>query len=66
MVAAFAESNWRPDALKVMGLSALERSLSEDEVDEAFVDQGPEAFGYVVLPNGRHDSDLTLAITAVV
>jgi hypothetical protein len=66
MVAAFAESNWRPDALKVMGLSALERSLREDEVDEAFVDQGPEAFGYVVLPDGRHDPDLTLAIMAMV
>jgi hypothetical protein len=66
MVAAFAESNWLPDALKVMGLSALERSLREDAVDEGFVDEGPEAFGYVVLPDGRHDHDLTLAIAAMI
>jgi hypothetical protein len=66
MVASFAEANWHPESLKVMGLSALERPLSEDKVDEAFVDQGPEAFGYVVLPDGRHYADLTLAIAALV
>jgi hypothetical protein len=66
MVAAFAEANWRADALKVMGLSALERALTEDKVDDEFRDRGPETFGYVVLPDGRHDSDLTLAIAAMI
>lgn len=65
MVAAFAEANWAPNALTVMGLSALERPLSEDAVDEEFVDRGPEAFGYVVKPDGQRDRDLTLAIAAM-
>lgn len=65
MVSSFLEANWDADAFQVLGLSALERSLSEDAVDDEFVDQGPEAFGYVVLADGRHDSDLTLAIAAM-
>lgn len=66
MVAAFAEANWRPDALQVFGLSALERPLREDSVDDEFIDRGPEAFGYIVLPNGCREPDLTLAIAAMV
>jgi hypothetical protein len=66
MVAAFAEANWQVGALEVMGLSALERPLFEDKVDEEYVDRGPEAFGYVVLPDGQRNSDLTLAIDAMV
>jgi hypothetical protein len=62
MVAAFVEANWQEEALSVLGLSALERSLDEEKVDWEFVDRGPEEFGYVVLPDGSHDRDLTLAI----
>jgi len=65
MVAAFVEVNWRPESLSVLGLSALERSLDEDRIDNDFVDRGPESFGYVVLPDGRHDPDLTLAIAGM-
>jgi hypothetical protein len=65
MVAAFVEANWRPESLSVLGLSALERSLDEDRIDNDFVDRGPESFGYVVLPDGRHDPDLTLAIAGM-
>ncbi len=66
MVAAFAESNWHPGSLKVMGLSALERALDEETIDERFRDEGPESFGYVVLPDGTRDPDLTLAVTALI
>ena len=65
LVAAFAEFNWDAGALSVMGLSALERPLFEDAVDEEFVERGPEAFGYVVGADGGRDSDLTLAIAAL-
>ncbi|KQT48124.1 hypothetical protein ASG47_07040 [Devosia sp. Leaf420] len=63
MVAAYLEANWEPGALHVLGLSALERALSEDTVDEEYVDRGPESFGYMVQPDGTRDKDLTLAIT---
>lgn len=66
MVAAFAETNWQPGALRVVGLSALGRALTETNVDEEFVDRGPESFGYVVLENGRHDPDLTLAVAPMI
>jgi len=65
MVASFLKANWHPSAFQVLGLSALERALSEEAVDEEFVDRGPEAFGYVVMADGRHDPDLTLAIAAM-
>jgi hypothetical protein len=65
MVAAFVEANWQPAALSVLGLSALERSLDEDKVDDDFVDRGPESLGYVVLPDGTHNPDLTLAIAGM-
>ena len=65
MVAAFLEANWQAGAHHVLGVSALERPLSEEQVDEEFIDRGPEAFGYVVLEDGSHDPDLTLAIAGM-
>jgi hypothetical protein len=66
MVASFVEANWRTDALTVMGLSALERALTEEAVDEEFRDRGPETFGYIVASDGTHDRDLTLAVAAMI
>lgn len=66
LLTAFVRSNWRPNLLHVLGLSALERPLREDAVDEEFVDKGPESFGYVVLEDARHNPDLTLAIAPLV
>lgn len=62
MVAAFVEANWAAGSLDVLGMSALERALSEDVQDEEFVNRGPESFGYVVLPDGSSSRDLTLAV----
>ena len=66
MLASFLGANWSHAALHVLGLSALERPLREDAVDEEFVDRGPESFGYVVLEDGSRDPDLTLAIAPLV
>ncbi|WP_261330850.1 hypothetical protein [Rhizobium leguminosarum] len=63
MVASFVETNWEDNSLHILGLSALERALSEERRDEDYVDMGPESFGYVILPGGERSSDLTLAIT---
>lgn len=57
---SFVRSNWT--APVVMGLSALERSLSTTEPDQEYAIQGPEGFGFVVLPDGTQTKDITLPI----
>ena len=58
LLASFIRSHWRTRAI-VFGLSALGTELREDVANEEFVDKGPEHFGFVVLPDGTTDSDLT-------
>jgi len=60
LLRAFIRSNWSTPS--VMGLSALGRSLSKSERDIDYVSQGPENFGYIVMPDGLHSPDLTLPI----
>jgi hypothetical protein len=64
MLSSFVRANW-PDVL-VLGLSALERSLSPRERDIEYVSRGPEHFGYIVQPDGSRSSDLTLPIKLIV
>jgi GTPase SAR1 family protein len=62
-LAAFLETVWNPTSWRVCGLSSLGRTLDTKLPDEDFVDEGPDTMGYVVLPSGKHDSDLTRLIT---
>jgi Double-GTPase 1 len=60
MFSDFLTSNWaQPD---ILGLSALEKPLSPRDRDAGYAARGPERFGYVILPDGRRSSDLTLPI----
>lgn len=60
MLWSFVRSNWMLPA--VVGLSALERSLSKTDADQDYAIRGPEEFGYVVLPDGAKKTDITLPI----
>jgi hypothetical protein len=60
MVADFVTGNW--ESPFVLGLSALGRPLKPDVPDLEYAARGPERFGYVVLPDGAHSTDLTLPI----
>ncbi|MGO7659742.1 hypothetical protein ACC702_34000 [Rhizobium ruizarguesonis] len=60
LVSAFLRSNWEADSVKVLGVSALERPLTEDSRDNDYIDQGPEHFGYIVDEHGNRSKDLTL------
>lgn len=60
MLWSFVRSNWLSPA--VIGLSALERALSKTDADEEYAIRGPEEFGYVVLPDGKKNTDITLPI----
>ena len=57
----FIESVW--DAPMALGLSALEKPLGREESDQDYATRGPEAFGYVVRPDGHLDRDITWPIT---
>lgn len=60
MLWSFVRSNWMSPI--VMGLSALERALSKTDADQEYATRGPEEFGYVVLPDGVKNTDITLPI----
>ncbi|MBK5003499.1 hypothetical protein [Pseudomonas sp. S32] len=60
MLWSFVRSNWASPT--VFGLSALERALSKTDADPDYAIRGPEEFGYVVLPNGVKNTDITLPI----
>lgn len=60
MLWSFVRSNWTLPT--VIGLSALERTLSKMDADQEYATRGPEEFGYVVLPDGVKSSDITLPI----
>lgn len=64
MFGDFVASNWE-DSL-VLGLSALGRALDNQEPDEDYIAKGSEQFGYVVLEDGTHSSDLTLPIRKLI
>lgn len=60
MLWSFVRNNWASPM--VMGLSALERALSRTDPDQEYATRGPEEFGYVVLPDGVINKDITLPI----
>jgi len=59
MLANFVEGLWERSSLTVVGVSALGKTLSATADDEDFVDLGPHRQGYVVLPDGTKNEDLT-------
>ncbi|MDG9929056.1 MULTISPECIES: hypothetical protein [unclassified Pseudomonas] len=60
MLWSFVRSNCASPT--VIGLSALERTLSKTDADQEYAIRGPEEFGYVVLPDGVKSTDITLPI----
>lgn len=60
MLWSFVRSNWASPT--VIGLPALERTLSKTDADQEYAIRGPEEFGYVVLPDGVKSTDITLPI----
>ncbi len=58
----FIHSIWDSHKLKIYGLSAQGQSLSKDEIDDDYIDEGPENKGYLILPNGEKCKDITRLI----
>lgn len=62
---SFLNANWDKKSLLVYGLSSLSKSLSDTDPDPEYLQKGPEAFGYVVLPDGSQSPDLTLPVAVL-
>lgn len=63
LLASFVDSVWDTNSRVVLGVAALGRPLLPDEPDVDFIIDGPERQGYVVLPDGQQNPDLTLAVS---
>lgn len=61
LLAAYLRGTWRPDAWRAYGLSPQGRPLHQGQ-DTEFADGGPTANGFVALPDGTPDPDLTLPL----
>jgi hypothetical protein len=62
MLADFVGAAWSRDSAQIMGLSAQGKALRPDSSDEGYLEEGPQSFGFVVLPDASQHSDLTLPI----
>lgn len=63
---SFISGTWKKDAYKILGLSSIERTLSDKVSDKEFVKKGPENFGYLITPTGEKETDLTLTISTFI
>lgn len=55
----FLESNWDENYLNIVGLSAQGFSLTTPGNKEKYQIEGPEEFGYLVMPDGAQSNDIT-------
>lgn len=62
----FIMNLWNIDNLNIIGLSSTEKTLSNKKSDNAYLNSSPEKFGYIVLPDGKKEKDLTLLISKLV
>jgi hypothetical protein len=60
MLDSYVRATWAEPI--VLGISALGRALNPREPDTEYATQGPESFGYVVLPDGTTSPDLALPV----
>lgn len=62
----FINGTWQTESYQVIGLSSIEKSLSDTAPDMEFVKKGPENFGYIITHDGKKERDLTLAISTLI
>lgn len=58
----FVRSNWAENSWGVIGLSAQGFELGTQDARDKYLDELPESHGYVILPDGKEDPDLTRVI----
>lgn len=63
---SFINGTWTDEAYRIIGLSSIEKSLSNNDSDLEFVKKGPENFGYMITESGEKEIDLTRTISAFI
>ena len=61
----FVKSNWHEEDFQIVGLSSLGKDLDKDKPDKEYENLGPERFGYLILPNGERETDITQILNYV-
>lgn len=62
----FIHEIWLDDSFKIIGLSSIEKSLSNNDSDLEFIKKGPENFGYIITETGKKETDLTFTISTFI
>lgn len=63
---SFINGTWLENTCKIIGLSSIEKSLSNNDPNIEFVKKGPENFGYIITATGEKETDLTLTISTFI
>jgi hypothetical protein len=66
LFSTFLENIWHPDRFEVFGVSAAGGPLEIKSANTKMRDEGPENHGYVVLPTGVQNSDLSVPVVWLV
>ena len=62
----FINNIWDEKKLNIVGLSSTGKTLNNKESDDDYLNNSPENFGYVILPNGQKEKNLTILITEAI
>lgn len=65
MLFHFVKNTWNANALKIIGLSSTEKTLT-DVADADYIDRSPIEFGYIITEEGARQKDLTQSITTFI
>lgn len=58
----FISNLWNEKDLDIVGLSSTGKTLSDKKSDDEYLSDSPENFGYIILPDGKKEKDLTILI----
>jgi Double-GTPase 1 len=59
LLSEFLTTTWDADRLSVFGVSSLGMAIESNKVNEAFRDEGPDRYGFVINPDGSRTVDLS-------
>lgn len=58
----FISNLWNERNLDIVGVSSTEKTLSDKNSDDEYLNNSPENFGYAILSDGKKEKDLTVLI----
>jgi hypothetical protein len=65
MFSKFIHNIWSENQMQIVGLSSLGKDLNKDKADNEYAIKGPEEFGFIILPNGKQEEDISKILNNV-